>query len=255
MYKETPILLACDLDNTLMHSYKHYRPGDVCVEWKEDREQGYMTERTVDLLRQLPDTVRLVPVTSRSLAQYRRIRWPEGLEPELALAANGGLLLRNGALDPDWQRETLRETAPLLPAFRRLLGLFDNEAAYQPRIVDDVYFYVRAKNGWNRMTKGTYGWRTSPLGVFVNGHKLYLFPTPADKGVGLERLRRLLSPGFVISAGDSAIDRPMLAKADLALVPGQAMAEGLDGERTRVCPTGEPFAEFVLEQVLAAVRI
>ena len=60
------ILLACDLDNTLIYSYKHRVPGDSCVEWLDGQEQSFMTERTQALLRQLPANVRLVPVTTRS---------------------------------------------------------------------------------------------------------------------------------------------------------------------------------------------
>ena len=69
------ILLACDLDNTLIYSYKHRVPGDSCVEWLDGQEQSFMTERTQALLRQLPANVRLVPVTTRSKEQYQRICW------------------------------------------------------------------------------------------------------------------------------------------------------------------------------------
>ncbi len=35
----------------------------------------------------------LVPVTTRSVDQYRRIRWPGSREPDLAVTTNGAILL------------------------------------------------------------------------------------------------------------------------------------------------------------------
>lgn len=40
------ILLACDLDNTLIYSYKHRVPGDSCVEWLDGQEQSFTYSST-----------------------------------------------------------------------------------------------------------------------------------------------------------------------------------------------------------------
>ena len=72
------ILFACDLDNTLIHSWKHKREGDICVEWLNGNEQGYIAEDTCEMLRKVMSLVEFVPVTTRSVAQYQRIMWPEG---------------------------------------------------------------------------------------------------------------------------------------------------------------------------------
>ena len=37
------ILFTCDLDNTLLHSYKHRQDGDVCIEILKEKEQGFTT--------------------------------------------------------------------------------------------------------------------------------------------------------------------------------------------------------------------
>ena len=75
------ILFASDLDNTLLFSHRHRQPGDRCVELLNGAEQGFFTQRTLDLLPQVVQRVQLLPVTTRSIEQYRRIRWPEETVP------------------------------------------------------------------------------------------------------------------------------------------------------------------------------
>jgi hypothetical protein len=87
------ILFACDLDNTLIHSWRHRKSGDVCIEHIGEKEQGYMSPKAAELYRSLPENILLVPVTTRSVDQYRRIEWPGNREPELAVTTNGAILL------------------------------------------------------------------------------------------------------------------------------------------------------------------
>lgn len=87
------ILLACDVDNTLIHSWKHRKEGDLCIEHIGEKEQGYMSRKAAELYSSLPENILLVPVTTRSVDQYRRIRWPGSREPDLAVTTNGAILL------------------------------------------------------------------------------------------------------------------------------------------------------------------
>ena len=59
------ILFACDLDNTLIHSLKHKKDDDVCIEKIGDKEQGFMSQRTLELLNQLSNEVEIIPITTR----------------------------------------------------------------------------------------------------------------------------------------------------------------------------------------------
>ena len=140
------ILLACDLDNTLIYSYKHRVPGDSCVEWLDGQEQSFMTERTQALLRQLPANVRLVPVTTRSKEQYQRICWPklaEAASPQWAVCSNGGLLLAEGAPEPAWQMEAARLVAPYEQVLAELAWQLSKVSAYKRcKMVDDIYLYT-----------------------------------------------------------------------------------------------------------------
>lgn len=94
MRNET-ILFASDLDNTLLFSHQHAQAGDVCVEYLDGKAQGFFPPGVIRGLAQINRTMRFVPVTSRSIAQFLRIQFPPGCVPKYALVANGGLLLRN----------------------------------------------------------------------------------------------------------------------------------------------------------------
>ena len=52
------ILFATDLDNTLLFSHRHRQPGDRCVERLNGAEQGFFTQRTLDLLPQVVQSAR-----------------------------------------------------------------------------------------------------------------------------------------------------------------------------------------------------
>lgn len=100
-------LIFSDLDGTLIFSASRKQPGDIVCEYKDNREISCITKRQAELLPGLA----IVPVTTRSIEQYRRIRFPEGFSPEYALTDNGGTLLVNGVPDPDWARRTMQAGA------------------------------------------------------------------------------------------------------------------------------------------------
>ena len=67
------IVFASDLDNTLLYSRSHKREGDICVEHIAGRAHGFMTPLTVERLREVSQKLCLIPVTTRSIEQYKRI--------------------------------------------------------------------------------------------------------------------------------------------------------------------------------------
>ena len=61
------ILIACDLDNTLIHSYKQKRDGDMCIEWINGKEQSYINKETYEQIEELKMLARYTPLTTRSI--------------------------------------------------------------------------------------------------------------------------------------------------------------------------------------------
>ncbi len=243
------ILLACDLDRTILHSYRHARPDALCVEWLNGKALSYMTQTTIRLLEALQGQVCFVPVTSRSVAQYLRLRWP--LVPPLAVTTNGAVCLRNGAADPTW---TARAQAAIQP-FRGTLETLQAELEHTGgfltcRIVDDSYLYAHYPTVGQTCRCAERFLGKVPLDVCCSGQKIYFFPPGVDKGTGLRHLRALTGADYVFCAGDSSIDLPMLKAADLAFVPTAALAAALPDGQAIVCPEDQFFPEFLLSAVL-----
>lgn len=248
------ILFASDLDNTLIFSYKHKRAGDRCVEWLEGREQGFCSGWTLERLPELCRWTTFVPVTTRSVAQYQRVAWPEAAVPEYAVTTNGGVLLVGGEVDEEWRRETEALAGPWRGELLRLMtGLGSIDVPKRCRLVDDIYLFAGCDNAADAGNVGAYLAAEAEKGltVAVSGRKVYVFPPGIDKGAALERLRRRFDAAKVICAGDSVIDIPMLQRADVAIAPDARLLEGTSGVGLLWQDTvGERFADFVVRAAL-----
>jgi hypothetical protein len=99
-------LVAVDLDRTMIFSEGALGvPLDdsfECVEMYEGKPLSYMSSRSVALLRELSETVIVVPTTTRTIEQFRRIALP-GAPWRYAITSNGGNILVDGEPDMHWR--------------------------------------------------------------------------------------------------------------------------------------------------------
>jgi hydroxymethylpyrimidine pyrophosphatase-like HAD family hydrolase len=250
------MLFASDLDNTLIHSCKRALPSDVCVEVKDGRALSFITQEARRMLRKVRDVCRFVPVTTRSLEQYRRLSLMEGSEPDFALVCNGAILLRNGEVDAEWlreSRETLKECAAHLESYAGFLSRFSPDV----RVVDGFFIFAGFKGG-----------DAEPLDLAVSEtdrvidkklfelqvayRKIYIMPKALNKGIAVSRLiggRKGDSKDLLVCAGDSLLDLPMLAIADISLVPSNYPVKR-DHFVFADSDNSANFSEYVLEYVL-----
>ena len=245
------VIFAADLDNTLLYSYKHRRPGDICIEYIKGKEQGYMPASVYEMLGGIAKRATIIPVTTRSVDQYKRINWPAQAEPKMAAVANGSILLGDPELNQRWE-ENVEASLSELERMRDILAV--STEYIRCRIVDKKYLFVYCAQGIDPLLKSAAIQALTTLKVTASGRKIYLFPPGVDKGTATLKIRQFLEPALLISAGDSDIDLPMLNQADIALVPNAALAARLDGPRqVLVCPQGQSFLEFTVERVNSLV--
>ena len=205
------ILFACDLDNTLIHSYKKRRADDICVEIYEKREQSFISARTFELLKKISEKFLFIPVTTRSIAQYRRIFWAEDFKPRFAVVSNGAFFL-----DGDNQENFLREVAaPYENELKIQLSAADKNIFTISRIVDESFLFFK----WRDDIEAENIFFETNLTVQRTGKKIYLFPPRLNKGEALKLLIKRFLPKKILAAGDSEIDLPMLELADVAFAP------------------------------------
>ncbi len=222
------MLFLSDLDNTLIYSYKQDIGGSkILVETKEGKALSYMTSMSHGLLDKLKEQLLFVPVTTRSLEQYRRICFFPNWQPEYALVANGGILLQAGKVEPAWYEESQRLIAPAkqqLQAGLRLLEK-DGNVCFEVREVDGLFVFTKSNEPEQTIAILQEHLNRELISVHQNGSKVYIFPKVLNKGTAVTRIKSRLNPAETMSAGDSAFDIPMLAEADIAIAPKELVSE------------------------------
>lgn len=243
------VLFACDLDNTLIHSHKHKRIDDVCVELYEGREQSFMSEKNIVLLRELMEDERVcfLPLTTRSINQFNRIKFPSN--PSCALVSNGGTLLINEKEDEDWKKVMLSAVEPYMPQLLDFYNRYNNDNRFTAaRVVDDMFLFFGFNTPNDAAEFKRIAEREISLPIEFSGRKLYIFPPCLSKGNAMKMYAEKISAEYIISAGDSTIDISMLTLSDTALIPDATLKNYLECRDVRVCDKND-FTEFVLENV------
>lgn len=254
---EAITLFCSDLDNTLIYSYKHEIGKEkILVEKKEEKELSYMTKKSAIYLQAVKNKYIFIPITTRSLEQYKRIQFDSNWIPNYALVANGGILLVNGQIEKDWYQETLVQIEHSQEEMERSIALLkkEREVFFEVRKVDGLFVFTKTKNPIQTMEHIKKHLDLEQVSVFTNGQKLYVFPKILNKGNSLNRIKKELKAKCVIAAGDSEFDVPMLKQADIAFIPESLSLhqEACFGKKV-ICREGV-FSDFILEYLLKNLK-
>ena len=196
------MLFASDLDNTLIHSFKKTKKGDVCVEYKDGKEVSFMPYEGHQLLKKIVTKCEFVPVTTRSLEQYRRIDL--GIVPKYAIVDNGAILLIDGKVDKEWLAETEKLIEIKLPS------IVENDLFTQIRHVDDFFIFLKSDNPTEALIYLESFICKQNFMICAIRNKVYVIPKKLNKGLAIDRLCKRLGKTFVISSGDSKLDISIL---------------------------------------------
>lgn len=236
------LVLFSDLDGTLIFSAKRKQVGDIVIEQKDGVPISCITARQAELFPRLQN---VIPVTTRSVEQYRRIDFAKfGFAPEYALCGNGGTLLVNGVPDAewsDWSRGIFSECADELSRFRERLER-DPRRSFEVRLVDGLFLFTKSSEppetlralGESKMCE-----------CFFTGEKVYVVPKKLNKGAAVKRLAERLGLSSFAAAGDSLMDVSMLNTASIALFT-EDISEAVTATERLALPR-EGFSEFVME--------
>lgn len=243
------ILFASDIDNTLLYSYKKKENGFICIEINKGREQGFMTRKTYSAFSELVSVAELLPVTTRSIEQYLRIKWPNGFVPEYALAANGAVLLHNNRAE---QSRHIGETED--NELKNIYRLYRKDERFiNCRIVDGAYMFVYCADKTDPVLTRNELAENCSLRVEASGKKIYFFPDGLTKGSALTAFCQGADYDITIAAGDSIMDLSLLNAADIALIPDGFRY--VDRLRTRYMQAPEGFfSDFVVETVIKMAK-
>ncbi|MEX5634677.1 sucrose-6-phosphate hydrolase [Parafrankia sp. FMc2] len=254
-------MLACDLDQTLIFSRTSFRlpvgaaePSITVVELIDGAPSAYLTTRGLAVLARLHQAAVFVPVTTRTLAQYRRIDL--GVRPAFAVAANGGHLLVDGEPDPAWAEQVAARLAGACAPLAQMQDLAARLAAdgwaRLVRTADDLFVYLVAHSRDVIPDLSAVAAEVAEVGwsLSAQGRKVYLVPAALTKQAAVAEVARRAGVGRVLAAGDSVLDVPMLAAADLAVRPAHGELHDQDWHAphlTVTTATGMLAAEELLD--------
>lgn len=254
--KNNTIILASDLDNTLIYSYKHDIGNcKIPVEWKDGKILSYMTEYAYYALNQVIHEVLFVPVSTRSVEQYQRIQLLKQGEPKYAIVSNGGTLLVEGKEDKDWAEETKKLIQKAMPTLEKVITflIMDQDRSLEVRLVDESFVFTKSKNPEGTLQRLKEQFVDSTVEFYHNGEKIYAVPAILNKGNAVCRLLKRIgisNQNKLYAAGDSEFDLPMLEIADMAFCPKVISNQMQNQKQKKRCSDGSTILSDVIFQAL-----
>ena len=243
------VLFACDIDNTLLYSYKKKQDGYICVEISKGKEQGFMSQYTYYNFTEITKRVKFIPVTTRSVEQYRRIVFPYNYIPEYALVSNGAILLHNSNIQSDWN--LVKRDDLLKHQLSEIYNHYCNDKRFiNCRIVDESYVFVYCASDTDALAVTFELSKLWNINIELSGRKIYFFPEILSKGNAVSYLKNIIQPDYTISAGDSTIDISMLNMADMAIIPSDFNVRLLNKKNFIKSDSEYIFSDFVINQIL-----
>lgn len=211
-----------DLDNTLIYSHRRkINDPKIPVEYLEGKEQSFITNGTFDFLCNLRELT-LVPVSTRTEEQYRRLNCMKRIKVKYAIVCNGGKLLVDGKVDEQWEKETYDIADPFTLSMKKAayeLEKICNRNIHRP----ERYMCYATTNSSESVCKElAKRIDTDSISALYDNRKVYIFPKVINKGIATGRFAERFEVDYSIAAGDSIMDVSMLNTADYALA-----AEGI----------------------------
>ena len=228
------MIFASDLDQTLIYSPKSFRllpgaprPAVRSIELYEGREISFMSESAITRLEKIAAHSIFLPVTTRTIDQYRRISlFQEQILPTYGVVSNGGNILVNGVVDQTWREKMALNMAQRCLCPQDMLASFNElgpEAWAAPmRLADGLFYYCvveRDKVPLAAIESFALWAEQQQWNVSLQGRKLYIVPKVINKWAAVAYIKDILQEKLVVAAGDSLLDLCMLEQANFAISP------------------------------------
>lgn len=231
------MIYATDLDRTLIFSSKFIDKTSkktVCIEKKQTedgkiKEISYMCEDSLALLNEIKqlDNTFVVPVTTRSLEQYKRVEAVQ--DCKYAIVANGGIILNNGVIDVHWQSriesKMFEQDVDLTEALSILME-HNDLCKLTPRIIDNVMAYAHLKcsdeEAYELLIEVKKRLHGTCFNFTLQGKKLYIIPNFITKRSALEFVCNSLSKDKkhkLVTSGDGKLDYDFLVLGNKIIIP------------------------------------
>lgn len=233
------VILFSDLDRTIIHSSKFLKESinPEIVEFNKDKKPiSYMEKEALLLLNELSNNLLFIPVTTRSLEQYKRIDLK--ITPLYSITSNGGIILKNNERLKSWDdfiknnisNKNYMEIQDKLKSINKYL-------TRELILIDNVFFFSKIDDNnlfelnyeLDNILKW-YDWTYT-----IQGNKIYIMPKFISKENAINYLlqNELSKDNFIITAGDGKLDYNFvfLSGSNLSIVPLNSELYNLIGDK------------------------
>ncbi|MFC4615907.1 HAD family hydrolase [Cellulomonas algicola] len=264
------VVVACDLDRTLIYSAAALRlggddeqaPAMTVAEVFEGEPVSFWTRDAEEMIGDLVEAAWFVPTTTRTRKQYARVRFPEP-GPRYAVTSNGGHILVDGEPCADWTATVharLGECAPLAEVVEHLRVVAEQPWVRKHRVAEDLFTYLVVHRDLLPPTFvddltawcAARGWTVS-----LQGRKVYCVPAPLTKSAAVAEVAQRVGADLTFAAGDSLLDADLLVAADRAFRPAHGELHEAGWQTPHLTVTrraGVAGGEEIVARLLAAVR-
>lgn len=226
------MIYASDIDRTLIFSERFLTDFNVDKRRvsliDECKQNSYISKKVANRLSHLLSErkVRFIPVTTRSVEQFKRIQFEKfGIDIDYAITTNGGTILYKGEPVKSWE-EKVRKQLPNKDQFNSVIDSINmiEGINYDTKTIDDRFIMSKCDSDTqsislvkNRLCSLE---KEYPLFRFLMySNKVYAVPRCFGKDIALNWLKHKLRENKVLSSGDSAFDIPMLSISNFRVVP------------------------------------
>lgn len=221
------MIFASDLDRTLIYSQSFIDDGSkksevICVETLNNKKISFMTTKSIVLLNRLLSQRKIVPVTTRSTEQFRRVKPFQNCE--YAITSNGGTILYFGHELEEWKSridDIVRKNSYQMEGIMDKIGK-QGFCIYQPKLVENKFIFTKTNDIYKCREYLEKIINLKGFKYSIQGQKVYVIPNEISKEEALKFLKKKLGEKELIVAGDSNLDVDMLDFADIALIPGHS---------------------------------
>lgn len=264
------MIYASDLDRTLIYSLgaigvPENTPGLIPAEIIEGKTRSYISQQALNQLMDLNTRIIFIPVTTRTIQQYKRINlFQETVIPDYAVTSNGGNILIGGVVDKEWResigRLVARHSAGADEVRSYIKAVVREDWIISENYCDDLFYSFMVYRDQLPLDEITnlsdrlynLGWRVS-----LQGRKLYAVPAAVNKSDAILHLRRTVRSEPMVASGDSLLDKSLLESADYAIAPchGEIFAEQQSGLVKSRYPFTKESGVFAGDEILQYVNM
>ncbi|MBU3146183.1 HAD hydrolase family protein [Clostridium sp. CF012] len=233
------MIFASDLDSTLIYSSRHCTLINekklVPVDFYNNCNSSFITKSMQDKLEHINETMLFIPVTTRSSAQYMRMKYfYDVIRPKYAVVANGGIILKDGKELKAWSDISSAKINSVVSIFTmiKLCSFFlESDFIKSYKTCEDLFIYsiVDEDKLANTFLKGEISIDYfEVLRAFCSKHnyslskqgkKVYIVPSCINKYDPIKYIMNLEHIDTFIAAGDSLLDYPMIEGSNYGIVP------------------------------------